>query len=75
MPNFNQLLDELECKNDLICQFLKKSFAMAGISVDSSTFDLLSKKLKNHDIVLVDALKELDNKLDKITKSIVQSIK
>ena len=49
--NVDKLLDELESKNNEICQFLRRTLEMSNININNSTFDLLSKKLLNHDIL------------------------
>lgn len=73
--NIDMLLDELESKNDEICQFLKRTLDMANIKINNSTFDLLSKKLLSHDKLLVNAIEESNKNLEKITVAITKHIK
>lgn len=72
--NVDKLLDELESKNNEICQFLRRTLEMSNININNSTFDLLSKKLLNHDKIIVNAMVESNKNLEKMIMSIVNHI-
>jgi len=73
--NFNSIIEQLECKNEEICLFLKRSLCSSNSSVDKITFDLLFKKLNAHDQILIDALQELNKKFETLTLSLIKHSK
>lgn len=70
--NCDTLLKELENKNEEICQFLKRALTQSNF--DNVTFELLAKKLQNHDKLLINALIETNNRLEKITTTLAKHI-
>lgn len=72
--NNSELLSELQCKNDDICQFLRRYLINSNVKLDETFFDLLAKKLQNHDKLLVNALENTNARIEKIILSISKHI-
>lgn len=72
--NNSELLSELESKNDDICQFLRRYLINSNIKLDETFFDLLSKKLQNHDKLLVQALDNTNARIEKLVSNISKHI-
>ena len=73
--NNSELLSELESKNDDICQFLRRYLINSNVKLDETFFDLLAKKLQNHDKLLVQALDNTNARIEKLVSNINKYIK
>lgn len=73
--NKSELLSELENKNEDICLFVKKYLSTSDIKLNNMFFDLLAKKLQNHDKLIINALDETNKNIEKIAMTLAKHIK
>ena len=71
----SQVLSELENKNEEICLFIKKNLSTSDLKLNNAFFDLLTKKLQNHDKILINALDDISKNIEKITMTLAKHIK